>query len=59
MTRQRGFTLAELIVVMVIVGVIAGVLVLQIRPAMQYYPSHRQPATRTTQADTPMPRNLW
>ncbi|MFS2218309.1 prepilin-type N-terminal cleavage/methylation domain-containing protein [Telluria sp. Tellsp104] len=59
MTRQRGFTLVELIVVMVIVGVIAGVLVLQIRPAMQSYLSIRQRANLTSQADTALRRILW
>jgi MSHA biogenesis protein MshO len=56
MTRQRGFTLVELIVVMVIVGVIAGVLVLQIRPAMQSYLAIRQRANLTNQADAALRR---
>ena len=56
MTRQRGFTLVELIVVMVVVGVIAGVLVLQLRPAMQSYLAIRQRANLTSQADTALRR---
>jgi MSHA biogenesis protein MshO len=56
MTRQRGFTLVELIVVMVVVGVIAGVMVLQIRPAMQSYLAVRQRANLTSQADAALRR---
>jgi MSHA biogenesis protein MshO len=56
MTRQRGFTLVELIVVMVLVGVIAGILVLQIRPAMQSYLAIRQRANLTSQADAALRR---
>jgi MSHA biogenesis protein MshO len=56
MTRQRGFTLVELIVVMVLVGVIAGILVLQIRPAMQSYLAIRARANLTSQADAALKR---
>ena len=54
--RRRGFTLVELIVVMVLVGVIAGVLVLQLRPAMQSYVAIRQRANLTSQADAALRR---
>jgi MSHA biogenesis protein MshO len=56
MNRQRGFTLVELIIVMVLVGVIAGILVLQIRPAMQAYLAIRQRANLTSQADAALRR---
>lgn len=56
MNRQRGFTLVELIIVMVLVGVIAGILALQIRPAMQSYLAIRQRANLTSQADAALRR---
>jgi MSHA biogenesis protein MshO len=56
MNDQRGFTLVELIIVMVLIGVIAGILTLQIRPAMQSYLAIRQRANLTSQADAALRR---
>lgn len=56
MMRRRshagGFTLVELIVVMVLVGIIGGVLALQLAPAIQSYLLVGQRAALTNQADT-------
>lgn len=54
--RTRGFTLVELIVVMVLVGVIAGVLVLQLRPALQSYLAVGRRANLVNQADSALHR---
>jgi MSHA biogenesis protein MshO len=54
--RQYGFTLVELIVVMVVVGVLAGLLVLQVKPAMQSYLAVRQRANLTSQLDAALRR---
>lgn len=54
--RARGFTLVELVVVMVLVGVIAGVLVLQLRPALQSYLAVGRRANLVNQADSALHR---
>ena len=48
----RGFTLVELIVVIVLIGIIGGVLVLQLLPAIRSYLLVGQRAALTNQADT-------
>lgn len=50
--RQRGFSLVELIVVIVLVGIIGGVLSMQLAPAIQSYLLVGQRAALTSQADT-------
>lgn len=48
----RGFTLVELIVVIVLIGIIGAVLVLQLLPAVRSYLLVGQRAALTNQADT-------
>lgn len=49
---QSGFSLVELIVVMVLIGIIGGVLSLQLAPAIRSYLLVGQRAALTSQADT-------
>lgn len=56
MKRQHGFTLVELIVVMVLIGILGGILALQLGPAIQSYLLVGQRAGLTNQADTALRR---
>ena len=56
MKRQSGFSLVELIVVIVLVGIIGGVLSLQLVPAIQAYLLVSQRANLTNQADSALRR---
>lgn len=51
MMRQRGFTLVELILVIALIGIIGGVLTMQLAPAIQSYLLVAQRAALTDQAD--------
>ncbi|WP_312519960.1 type II secretion system protein [Massilia sp.] len=50
--REHGFTLVELILVIVLVGIIGGVLTMMLAPAIQSYLLVGQRAALTTVADT-------
>jgi len=54
--RHAGFTLVELIVVIVLVGIIGGMLALQLAPAIRSYLLVSQRANLTSQADTALRR---
>lgn len=56
MKRQAGFSLVELIVVIVLVGIIGGVLTMQLVPAIQAYLQVSQRANLTNQADSALRR---
>lgn len=52
MKRQSGFSLVELIVVIVLIGIIGGVFAMQVLPAIRAYLVVGQRAALTSQADT-------
>ncbi|MCC2972686.1 prepilin-type N-terminal cleavage/methylation domain-containing protein [Massilia sp. IC2-476] len=56
MRRQRGFTLVELIIVIVLVGVIGGIFAMQLRPTILGYLAVGKRAALTDQANTALRR---
>lgn len=56
MKRVRGFTMVEMIVVIVLVGVIGGTVMLVFRPALQSYLDVGRRANLSNQADTALRR---
>jgi MSHA biogenesis protein MshO len=53
---QRGFSLVELIVVIVLIGILGGIFAMQVLPAMRAYLAVGQRAALTGQADTALRR---
>ena len=56
---QRGFSLVELIVVIVLIGIIGGIFAMQVLPAIRAYLVVGQRAALTGQADTALRRIVW
>lgn len=53
---QRGFSLVELIVVIVLIGILGGIFAMQVLPAIRAYLAVSQRAALTGQADTALRR---
>jgi MSHA biogenesis protein MshO len=56
MKRQHGFTLVEMIIVMVLTGVVAAIVVMQLKPALQSYLAVARRANLVNQADVALRR---
>lgn len=54
--QQRGFSLVELIIVMVLIGAIGGIIAMQIKPTLQGYLAVGKRAGLTDQADSALRR---
>ena len=54
--KQRGFSLVELIIVMVLIGAIGGIIAMQIKPTVQGYLAVGKRAGLTDQADSALRR---
>lgn len=56
MNKERGFTLVELVVVIMVTGIIAGIFAMQFGPALQNYLAVGRRANLTHMADTALRR---
>jgi MSHA biogenesis protein MshO len=56
MVKQRGFTLVELVIVTVLVGIIGSIVAMQLGPTMRGYVAVSKRAALTDQADTALRR---